>query len=277
MKNIHLLPTDKGQRITKTNKGTFLFCSVVAKDFIETRKDYSGFHLYITSDEEIKDGDWFLFPLFKKGCKIKQYDSEKHFAQEPCISLANLKAKKIILTTDQSLEGIQVIDDKFLEWFVKNPSCESVEVKDWYKEYLSCCRSKEECYCNKKRIIIPSDEAKQRAKNYMSLKGALEPNQIKCYCGHTSYCDCSPLDEPQQETTLEEVAINRWAEGAWDNRDGFTDGFVEGAKWQKNDCVKFINKLEDESFDGWSEEVISGYLTACMTIKQKYIDTLNGN
>lgn len=53
--------------------------------------------------------------------------------------------------------------------------------------------------------------------------------------------------------------------------------FIAGAKWQKNDCVQFINKLEDESFDGWSEEAISGYLTACKTIKQKYIDTLNGN
>ena len=30
--------------------------------------------------------------------------------------------------------------------------------------------------------------------------------------------------------TLEEVAVNCWAEGNWDNRDSFTDGFVEGAK-----------------------------------------------
>ena len=22
-----------------------------------------------------------------------------------------------------------------------------------------------------------------------------EPKQIKCYCGHTTMCDCSPLDE----------------------------------------------------------------------------------
>ncbi len=43
-----------------------------------------------------------------------------------------------------------------------------------------------------------NEEAKQRAKNYMSLKGELEPNHIKCYCGHTSYCDCSPLEEPKQ-------------------------------------------------------------------------------
>ena len=23
--------------------------------------------------------------------------------------------------------------------------------------------------------------------------------QIKCYCGHTDYCDCGPLEEPKQE------------------------------------------------------------------------------
>jgi len=36
-----------------------------------------------------------------------------------------------------------------------------------------------------------------------------------------------------KKETLEDAAINCWAEGAWDNRDDFTDGFVEGAKWQQ--------------------------------------------
>lgn len=38
--------------------------------------------------------------------------------------------KKIILTTDPQLieQGIQAIDDEFLEWFIKNPNCEEVEV-----------------------------------------------------------------------------------------------------------------------------------------------------
>jgi hypothetical protein len=50
--------------------------------------------------------------------------------------------KKIIMTTDKSINvlcscgkdcgakenGIQPIPDEFLEWFVKNPSCESVEI-----------------------------------------------------------------------------------------------------------------------------------------------------
>ena len=43
---------------------------------------------------------------------------------------------------------------------------------------------------------MKNEEAKQRAKNYMSLKGALEPKQIKCYCGHTITCDCIPKEEP---------------------------------------------------------------------------------
>jgi hypothetical protein len=55
------------------------------------------------------------------------------------------------------------------------------------------------------------------------------------------------LEEPKQET-LEEAAINCWAEGAWDNRDDFTDGFVEGAKWQQermySEEIDLINWLQ---------------------------------
>jgi hypothetical protein len=38
--------------------------------------------------------------------------------------------KEILLSTDELLikDGVQAIDDEFLEWFVKNPSCEKVEV-----------------------------------------------------------------------------------------------------------------------------------------------------
>jgi hypothetical protein len=112
--------------------------------------------------------------------------------------------QKIILTTDQELikDGVQAIDDEFLEWFVKNPSCESVEVdKNWNYPLDKSWEYK--------LRIIPKDEAKERAKNYMSLKGALETKQIKCYCGHTTMCDCSPLDEAKQETTIEEAKLRQ--------------------------------------------------------------------
>ena len=44
------------------------------------------------------------------------------------------------------------------------------------------------------KIIIPKEESK-----------------IKCYCGHTTYCDCEPLEEHKQETLeeyIEEVTKN---------------------------------------------------------------------
>jgi len=166
-----------------------------------------GKHIYITSDEEIKEGDWVIYnnELQKSdGISFKSVD------------------KKIILTTDPDLiaDGVQAIDDEFLEWFVKNPSCE-------YVNFIS--------YSNEKgtkdyELIIPQDEAKQRAKNYMSLKGALEPKQIKCDCGHTTMCDCSPLEEPKQET-LEEAALRY---NPLKKLDGefIRQAFKEGAKWQ---------------------------------------------
>ena len=87
-----------------------------------------------------------------------------------------------------------------------------------------------------------------------------ESKQIKCYCGHTTYCDCGPLEvsdeakqraknymslkgalESKQETTLEEAA-ERYADFSNDhvpicfgdkfNPTSKTD-FIAGAKWQK--------------------------------------------
>lgn len=35
-----------------------------------------------------------------------------------------------------------------------------------------------------------------------------------------------------------------------------------------NKIVKKITELENESFEGWTQEEINGYLTACITIKK---------
>ena len=73
--------------------------------------------IYITTDEEIKEGDWVL---------------EKAGRQYPIqwngIDKLNRHCKKIILTTDPLLDGVQAIDDEFLEWFTKNPTCENIPI-----------------------------------------------------------------------------------------------------------------------------------------------------
>ena len=116
MKNIHLLPTDKPSRLSKQLDNPL----VLYNQFIENRKfgRWSiNQNICITSDEEIKEGEYGLSKLneiikFHSGYDYKYY-------------------AKIILTTDQDLikDGVQAIDDDFLEWFVKNPSCEEVETK----------------------------------------------------------------------------------------------------------------------------------------------------
>lgn len=240
MKNIHIIPTDKPSRLILQDT------ELVLSKYMEVNEGFSEFnqHIYITSDEKIKaDGEWYYNTITNAIFQMK-YLTEYDLEQD----------KKIILTTDPSLApDVYKIDDEFLEWFVKNPSCEEVdtiiEYKDGYgnwfkydKEFWDKMGNKPK-FGTRYKIIIPkeeptiSEEAKERAKNYMSLKGALEPKQIKCYCGHTTYCDCSPLEEPKKET-LEEAALNIIPDkstAGWIDSFSATEriGFIKGAKWQQ--------------------------------------------
>jgi hypothetical protein len=74
--------------------------------------------------------------------------------------------KKIILTTDQDLiaDGVQVIDDEFLKWFVENPSCEWVNIESYKidKEWDETHTQFNPVYPmkTKYKIIIPQEEPK---------------------------------------------------------------------------------------------------------------------
>jgi hypothetical protein len=122
MKNIHIIPTDNPSRLYLHSNNELELRS----NIIRASEDYLGSnqYIYITSDEEIKAGDYRLNiqrDYFKKSDKegLGYYNKR------------NDVFKKIILTTDQDLikDGVQAIDDEFLEWFMKNSSCEWVEAK----------------------------------------------------------------------------------------------------------------------------------------------------
>ena len=135
MKNIHVLPTDKPSRLHNKNGelGNYPSTKLYIEDF-KGNQHNSYQNIYITSDEEIKNDDWVYCPVLKKPVFIC-LDSILMFKNLGYDSNGNSKykkewLKKIILTTDPDLikDGVQAIDDEFLEWFVKNPSCEEVEV-----------------------------------------------------------------------------------------------------------------------------------------------------
>jgi hypothetical protein len=141
MKNIHLLPTEKPSRLFKF--ANQLHLDNIPKDY------YKKYNIYITSDEEIKEGDWYYWIVTNMRIKAVR----DNLGRLPKFGDGS---KKIILTTDQDLiaDGFQAIDDEFLEWFVKNPSCNNVEVKTVRTKYFGNIS-----YIYK--IIIPEEEPKQ--------------------------------------------------------------------------------------------------------------------
>ena len=158
MENIHILPTDKPSRLIINTSGVLTLGKEVYT-ILENKQN-----IYITSDEEIKEGDWFILDMSHSSHsnELHQLGDDKwsktggiHFCEgnswvDSC--------KKIILTTDQDLikDGVQAIDDEFLEWFVSVPFGEikEVEVEREIKRYVDTTYFDYEY-----KIIIPKEEA----------------------------------------------------------------------------------------------------------------------
>ena len=140
MENIHILSTDKPSRLIQAEDDELMLLNELYENTYNINK-----HIYITSDEEIKEGDYYYDNIVLQVRQWKSfmiYNNVQHF--------------KIILTTDQDLidDGVQAIADEFLEWFIKNPNCREIEVVDVrslgvYGSYYPY------------KIIIPKEDTKQ--------------------------------------------------------------------------------------------------------------------
>ena len=225
MKNIHVLQTDKAPikgdiLLRHLWKGTSLECiswwrynetttlgdtvvySTLNGSFVDTPSSFKTQHIYITSDEEIKVGDWTL--MFDGLGNLFLCDKPQQYLGIEKGHHLNKGLRKIILTTDQDLikDSVQAIDDEFLEWFVNNPSCGLVEVV-------------------KEKQHIGEEVDKSYPKGFFDYKIII------------------PKEEPKQETI--EQAAERLTENAYQNEEwetgrlkriGYHQGIIEGAKWQ---------------------------------------------
>jgi hypothetical protein len=221
MKNIHILPTDKPSRLHLAyNKDYYLSIEPFVQ--LDT-KNYKSFNIYITSDSEIKEGDWHLNIVTNK---ISKYN----------IGLLNPNRsnyKKIILTTDGYLinDGIQAIDDIFLKWFVKNPTCEHVETNLIPVNYFGSETTVNSYGFNKfiYKIIMPQEEDEQevaeRLFNNFQKENPIIPKK-----------DIRP----------------------------FKLGFIKGAKWQsermysEEDLKEAYFSAISSTGEGWNAEYANG-------------------
>ena len=126
MKNIHLVPSPNPSRLFIDEDDTKL--RLYKEPMVSVYA--TNQNIYITNDEEIKDGTWVIHKrtgkvMFLAFTRSESYNKNKDLKEV---------FSKIILSTDQDLikDNVQAIDDKFLEWICKNPSCEEVDVQKWF-------------------------------------------------------------------------------------------------------------------------------------------------
>jgi len=241
MKNVHLLPTDKPSRLGYlTKKGKEVFNNLVLFDMLMPNiLDSENQNIYITNDEEINIDDYYLGEDNNLYCLVTKVNSN---------------GKKIILTTDQELidEGIQPIDDEFLEWFMKNPSCEKVYTTDEYVQVNQdnpILRGSTNV-SHRYEIIIPQEESKQ------------ETLSTKLHIGEV--VDESYPEAFRKQETLEEAAKRTYQKGLQDDIDlSFYDGVRLGSKWQaermysEEEVLSILNDFIGENpidVDRWFEQ-----------------------
>lgn len=271
MKNIHILPTDKSSKLVKNNLGI-----AINEDFTKSILDLiqaKFINIYITSDEEIKDEDWAM--------SLSCDESYREIYKCKKANLVPIEDRKIIITTDKDLikDGIQAIDDEFLEWICNNPSCEEVKVVDDLK-YFNIDELRERhikklphLYSEKigYKIIIPKEEYKSCPSLIIDVS--------KCNFPEIEYKNCTSLNiklpplpyeykpenclektknffidkidkaiENSKKETIEEARANSYIDFAKSNEDvsaySFVAGWDKSAEWQQERSYSEKNVLE---------------------------------
>lgn len=174
MKNIHIIPTENPSilHLWTDEKGTRLEICELKHSHARNKQNS-----YITNNEEIKD--CFVLTDLDKIVKVDKHNEELWH---------NHNCKKIILTTDLDLiaDGVEKIDDTFIEWFLKNQHCEFVkifnskwvlggDIKDFYKIIIPKKEPKKEIIKNLYNPLFQNlknkNMKKEKKVNYKVFKG----------------------------------------------------------------------------------------------------------
>jgi len=255
-RNLWVIPTEKPSRLILQGS------EVVLSKYLEINEGFSEFNqnIYITSDEKIKEGDYVIkiSSLYKGGGIAQKYS----FIDA---QFEDIIFKKIILTTDQDLikDGVHGIDDTFLEWFVKNPSCEWIEVIKIDVEqpkplYPNGNHKGERVWIEQYKIIIPQEEPKHIIQEIATHLGKTIPETLKHIENFSKELD-KLKKEPKQET-LEEAAkefVLSHDFSQLTNPNHLANScFQYGAKWQ---AEQEKNKYSEEEVKDIVEQTIEKF------------------
>jgi hypothetical protein len=274
MKNLFLLPTDKPSRLWVNN---------LLQGKLELSEEVLPYNtsqnICITSDEEIKEENLTksIYVIDVQNGNIGKLTCKNRFFKGSCkligIEWSNKQdiwnyyhIKEIILTTDQALiaDGVQAIDEEFLEWFVKNPSCERVSVN---KQYITPLGDVVDfCYDNERlnyKIIIPKEELERGITITHVGKGESNPFELpKALPDDVFYKSLEPKQETLEEFAKQE-AIKQYSEDTFGNLI-VRKSIEKGAKWQQQkdkklyseeDMIEFVEWIANTKLHGYSKQL----------------------
>ena len=136
---------------------------------------YTNKNIYIINEEEIKSKDWVLNIETKELYKANEEDIIS-FEMNKGDSIEDYLTFnfKIILTTDEDLikDGVQAIDDQFLEWFVKNPKCDFVDLG--FMSNITSGNRLLDLQHRQYKIIIPQEETTCQSERMFTNDEVLE-------------------------------------------------------------------------------------------------------
>lgn len=232
-KNIHIIYTTEASRLHDTFNSLRL----------ERCYDFSprNLNVYVTkNDEDIHDGD---FIITTKGILV-----HVTYLLSPDLE----GAAKVVLTSDPALtrEGVQLTDDEFLKWLVRNSSCEEVEIKF------------ETLWLNKRFggtwQPFPDETATVRKKDYKIILPKEEPytevqqNSLKVNKEFVKNTDpeqlekiMSEFDEPKEETlkeAIKEYCLQKYKDNAY--YPDIEKAIEFGVKWQQETYTQFTLSME---------------------------------
>ena len=225
-RNLWIIPTDKPSRLFNC------FGKLEIGDYVTTRENLqvANQNIYITNDEEIKEGDYCISHLniIDEG---KIHNSQTIFNPKTKEHLILLQScKKIILTTDTDLiqDGVQAIDDEFLIWFINNSSCEVVKIETFeVEDYIGFAgHTSYPTFYNEYKIIIPKEEPKQEKLTY--TESARKEERIS---------NCTMMKRKQETVEERELYWDLVDAKAEQNNtidlDAYAKGVQDGVKWMQ--------------------------------------------
>jgi hypothetical protein len=235
MKNIHLLPILQPSRLIKSKINDTIVLEPI--NVTNDTRFWEYLNISITNNEEIKEEnltksiyviDVQNGNIGKLTCKNSFFKGSSKLIEIKWKNKQNIwnynHIREIILTTDADLikDGVQAIDDDFLEWFVKNPSCEEVKVIYEPKNFLDTKQGWEY------EIIIPKEEIQpQQIWNEEKMEGVTKLIQ--------------------EQETLEEGFDRIYKE--LDYREFDFGSFKIGAKWQQEQNEILLNEYHEYTVD----------------------------